>query len=198
MHYISNLLHIYKCIFLQKNDITIRFGFTPSSLFPTSHLNLNFLIKIWSFPSDLRGCWGQRRPEKIKVSKFQIWHYFYYKKYFFFIYNNVIEILVRCTVYDLWFNSLCCFCVDWTLCHVVSASNPKMKEQSVSSRFVWRYSFSQLSIRNLGYLGLRGLSRLVIKILKKPLWKPNNSFWIKKEVLRGPFGNFEVLNGPVL
>ena len=59
---------------------------------------------------------------------------------------------VRCTVYDLWFNSLCRFCVDWTLCHVVSASNQKMKEQSVSSRFVWRYSFSQLSIRNLGYL----------------------------------------------
>ena len=28
----------------------------------------------------------------------------------------------------------------------------KMKEQSVSSHFVWRYSFSQLSIRNLGYL----------------------------------------------
>jgi hypothetical protein len=40
------------------------------------------------------------------------------------------------------------------LCHVVSASNQKMKEQSVSSRFVWRYSFSQLSIRNLGYLVL--------------------------------------------
>ena len=28
--------------------------------------------------------------------------------------------------------------------------------------------------------------------------KPDNSSWIKKEVLRGPFGNFEVLNGPVL
>ena len=28
--------------------------------------------------------------------------------------------------------------------------------------------------------------------------KLNNSYWIKKEVLRGPFGNFEVLNGPVL
>ena len=28
--------------------------------------------------------------------------------------------------------------------------------------------------------------------------KPNNSSWIKKEVLRGPFGNFEVLNGPDL
>ena len=25
-----------------------------------------------------------------------------------------------------------------------------------------------------------------------------NSSWIKKEVLRGPFGNFEALNGPVL
>ena len=59
---------------------------------------------------------------------------------------------MRCTVYDLWFNSLCCFCVDWTLCHVVSASNQKMKEQSVSSHFVWRYSFSQLSIRTLEYL----------------------------------------------
>ena len=29
--------------------------------------------------------------------------------------------------------------------------------------------------------------------------KPNDSSWIKKKaVLRGPFGNFEVLNGPVL
>ena len=28
--------------------------------------------------------------------------------------------------------------------------------------------------------------------------KPKSSSWIKKEVLRGPFGNFEVLNGPVL
>ena len=28
--------------------------------------------------------------------------------------------------------------------------------------------------------------------------KPNDSSWIKKEVLRGPFGNFEVLKGPVL
>ena len=28
--------------------------------------------------------------------------------------------------------------------------------------------------------------------------KPNNISWIKKEVLRGPFGIFEVLNGPVL
>ena len=28
--------------------------------------------------------------------------------------------------------------------------------------------------------------------------KPNNISWIKKEVLTGPFGNFEVLNGPVL
>ena len=38
-----------------------------------------FHIKIWGFPSSLRGCWGQRRPEKIKVPKFQIWHYFYKK-----------------------------------------------------------------------------------------------------------------------
>ena len=28
--------------------------------------------------------------------------------------------------------------------------------------------------------------------------KPKNSSWINKEVLRGSFGNFEVLNGPVL
>ena len=28
--------------------------------------------------------------------------------------------------------------------------------------------------------------------------KPNNSSWVEKEVLGGPFGNFEVLNGPVL
>ena len=38
-----------------------------------------------------------------------------------------------------------------------------------------------------------------IKIWKQTnVEKPNNSSWIKKEVLRGPFGNFEVLNGLVL
>ena len=69
---------------------------------------------------------------------------------------------VRCTVYDLWFNLLCRFCVDWTLCHVVWASNQKMKEQSVSSRFTWRYSLSAQYKRTLVYLHPPTLSSDVI------------------------------------
>ena len=45
------------------------------------NLSLFFYIKmhnkISGFPSDLRGCWGQRRPWKVKVSKFQNWRHFY-------------------------------------------------------------------------------------------------------------------------
>ena len=40
-----------------------------------------------------------------------------------------------------------------------------MKEQSVSSRFVCRYSFSQLSIRNLGYLMPTTLISKILPIL---------------------------------
>ena len=46
--------------------IILSFQITPkSSLFSTKIHN-----KIW-------GCWSQWRHEKIKVSKFQIWHHFY-------------------------------------------------------------------------------------------------------------------------
>ena len=74
------------------------------------------------------------------------------KRFTEFIHKNVIEIFVRCTVYELWFNLVCPFCMDATLCNVVWASNQKLNEQSVCSRFAWRYSFSQLSIRTLEYL----------------------------------------------
>ena len=59
---------------------------------------------------------------------------------------------MRCTVYDLWSNLVCRCCMDATLCNVVWASNQKLNEQSVCSRFAWRYSLSQLSIRTLEYL----------------------------------------------
>ena len=48
-----------------------------TKIFPFFHIKIH--NKIWGFPSDLRGCWGQMRPWKIKVSKFQIWHHFYKK-----------------------------------------------------------------------------------------------------------------------
>ena len=51
------------------------FLYRYTKFFPFFHIKIH--TKIWGFPSDLRGCWGQRRPEKIKVSKFQIWNYFY-------------------------------------------------------------------------------------------------------------------------
>ena len=83
-----------------------------------------------------------------------IWHYFYKRKITALIHKNVIEMFLRCTVYELWFNLVCRFCMDPTLCYVVWVSNQKLNEQSVCSRFAWRYSFSQLSIRTLEYLGL--------------------------------------------
>ena len=45
----------------------------------------------------------------------------------------------------------------------------------------------------------QGLSGLSIGLsLRFKGEEPNNSSWTKKEVLGGTFGNFEVLNGPVL
>ena len=41
--------------------------------------HIKILIKIWCFPSNLWGCWGQRRSEK--VSKYHIWHHCHYSSY---------------------------------------------------------------------------------------------------------------------
>jgi hypothetical protein len=51
-------------------------------------------------------------PKKLKCPNFKSDTTFTKKKVFL-IHKNVIEMFVRCTVCDLWFNSLCCFCVDW-------------------------------------------------------------------------------------
>ena len=59
--------------------------------------------KKWASASDLGGCWGQRRWWISKVSKLQIWHNFYLKK----DYNNVIWMLVRCTVFEILIIFLC-------------------------------------------------------------------------------------------
>ena len=40
--------------------------------FPFFHIKSHNKFDV--FLSDLWGCWGQRRPWKIKVPKFQIWH----------------------------------------------------------------------------------------------------------------------------
>ena len=50
---------------------------------------------------------------------------------------------VRCTVYEIWFNSLCRFCVNRTFSYVVWESNQKLDEQSVCSRLVCSYCLSQ-------------------------------------------------------
>ena len=85
------------------------FSWRYTKFFPFFLIKIHF--KIWGFPSSLQGCWGQRRPEKMKVPKFQIWHYFC-KKITALINKNVIELFVRCTVYELWFSFVCRFCMD--------------------------------------------------------------------------------------
>ena len=86
------------------------------------------------------------------------------------IHKNVFEMFLRCTVYELWFNSVCRFCMDPTLCYVVWVSNQKLNEQSVCSRFAWRYSLSQLSIRTLEYLTCTIHPLSLLRLLPLPLF----------------------------
>ena len=89
-----------------------------------------FHIKIWGFPSSLQGCWGQRRPEKIRAPKFKIWRLFYWMNNS--SYSQKCNWNV-CEMHRLWFNSLCQFCVDWNFCYVVWVSNQKINEWPVCS-----------------------------------------------------------------
>ena len=44
------------------------------------------------------------------------------------ILKNVIEIFVRCTICERWFNLLCRFCVNQTICYVVCEHLHSLKE----------------------------------------------------------------------
>ena len=93
------------------------------------------------------------------------------KKLIALIHKNVIEMFLRCTVYELWFNLVCRFCMDPTVCYVVWVSNQKLDEQLVCSRFAWRYSLFQYK-RTLAYLGsttkssILGENFLLLKFMK--------------------------------
>ena len=52
--------------------------------------------------------------------------------------------------------------------------------------------------KSIGAIKIWIRSSLFINIPGSHFEKTNNSSWIKKAVLRGPLGNFKVLNGPDL
>jgi len=92
---------------------------------------------------------------------------------------------VRCTVYEIWFNSLCRFCVNRTFCYVVWVSNQKLNEQSVCSRLACLYYLSQYKRDILVCLVEPTVTRfnydtiicgLVFQYKSNSLWKLN-SFW---------------------
>ena len=91
------------------------------------------------FPSDLQGWSGQRRPDRIKVSKFQIRHHFWWK-ITALIHKNVIEMFVRFT-YFLKYDLIHCAVFLWIelFFNVVWVLNQKLIEQLFCSLFAWWY-----------------------------------------------------------
>ena len=83
------------------------------------------------------------------------------KKIIHLIHKNVFEMFVRCTVYDLWFDSMYRFCVDRIFCYVVWVSNQKMDEQSVCSQLACLYSLSDYKWEILVCLVWTELSPLI-------------------------------------
>ena len=76
---------------------------------------------------------------------------------------------VRCTVYEIWFNSLRRFCVDRTFCYIVWVSNQKLDE------LVCSYSLLQYKREQGGYLSCTAIwwsiSKVSLFLVRNPAFR---------------------------